>query len=209
VRAHPAETHCTATAPIPLGSPAPACAASDPPAAPAPDAARAGMMTGLQAPAPGEARAAVEGWLYPDKEELPADFEMPLWDHLEELKERVTVRPLLRTLLLVACLPRRARACPRAHRARLPSPPRHTPHRAALRRRWAPWRRAWRWPSALRTPRTWWCFWRRRWRRRGCASCSSPPASSSSPRSRWGATPGSCWPRPPCCTRSSPTWCPA
>jgi sec-independent protein translocase protein TatC len=45
----------------------------------------------LRAPLPGETRTAVEGWLYPDPQELPNDFEMPLWDHLEELRERVMV----------------------------------------------------------------------------------------------------------------------
>eukprot|EP00210_Caulerpa_lentillifera_P004296 g4099.t1 len=34
-------------------------------------------------------RSSVEQFLYPEKEELPDDLQMPIWDHLEELRERV------------------------------------------------------------------------------------------------------------------------
>lgn len=33
----------------------------------------------------------MQKFLYPDDEELPQDIVMPIWDHLEELRERVLV----------------------------------------------------------------------------------------------------------------------
>jgi len=45
----------------------------------------------------------VEQWLYPDPEELPGDFEMPLWDHLEELRERVLVGALAAGIAVMTC----------------------------------------------------------------------------------------------------------
>lgn len=57
----------------------------------------------LDAPAPGEARAAVEQWLYPDQSELAGDFEMPIWDHLEELRERVLVAALAAGVAILTC----------------------------------------------------------------------------------------------------------
>lgn len=44
------------------------------------------------AAAEGEISNTVSAWLNPPKEELPDDFEMPIWDHLDELRERVLVR---------------------------------------------------------------------------------------------------------------------
>lgn len=41
--------------------------------------------------AEGEISSTVSAWLNPPKEELPDDFEMPIWDHLDELRERVLV----------------------------------------------------------------------------------------------------------------------
>lgn len=38
-----------------------------------------------------EERTAVQKFLFPDEEELPDNFEMPIWDHLDELRERVLV----------------------------------------------------------------------------------------------------------------------
>lgn len=57
----------------------------------------------FQPPAPGEARQAVEQWLYPEAEELPQDFEMPIWDHLEELRERVLVGALAGVAAIMTC----------------------------------------------------------------------------------------------------------
>lgn len=54
-------------------------------------------------PSPGETRAAVEQFLYPDPDELPSDFEMPLWDHLEELRERVLVGALAAGIAILTC----------------------------------------------------------------------------------------------------------
>lgn len=36
-------------------------------------------------------RTPIQKWLYPDKEELPDDVEMSIWDHLEELRQRIFV----------------------------------------------------------------------------------------------------------------------
>jgi len=36
-------------------------------------------------------RTPVQKFLYPDKDELPDDVPMSIWDHLEELRERVLV----------------------------------------------------------------------------------------------------------------------
>ena len=41
-----------------------------------------------------EEPTAVQRFLFPDKQDLPNDFEMPIWDHLEELRERVLVAAL-------------------------------------------------------------------------------------------------------------------
>mmetsp|Transcript_12100 Transcript_12100/g.31051 ORF Transcript_12100/g.31051 Transcript_12100/m.31051 type:complete len:400 (-) Transcript_12100:24-1223(-) len=45
----------------------------------------------------------VQQLLYPNPEELDSDFEMPIWDHLEELRERVLVGVLAVTLAIGAC----------------------------------------------------------------------------------------------------------
>ena len=37
----------------------------------------------------GAVASSVQAWLNPPAEELPDDFEMPIWDHLDELRERV------------------------------------------------------------------------------------------------------------------------
>lgn len=46
---------------------------------------------------------AVQRFLFPDKTELPGDFEMPIWDHLEELRERVLVASLATGAAIAAC----------------------------------------------------------------------------------------------------------
>lgn len=59
---------------------------------------------GLLSPPPeGEARAAVEQWLSPPEEELPEGFDMPIWDHLEELRERVLVGALAAGVAVLTC----------------------------------------------------------------------------------------------------------
>jgi len=37
---------------------------------------------------------AVEKFFFPDKEDLDKDFELPIWDHLDELRERVLLAGL-------------------------------------------------------------------------------------------------------------------
>lgn len=50
-----------------------------------------------------EERSAIESLLYPDPEELPSDFEMPIWDHLEELRERVLAGALAAAVAVLIC----------------------------------------------------------------------------------------------------------
>jgi Sec-independent protein secretion pathway component TatC len=45
----------------------------------------------------------VEQWLNPPKNELPDDFEMPIWDHLDELRERVLVGALAAAAAVLTC----------------------------------------------------------------------------------------------------------
>jgi sec-independent protein translocase protein TatC len=45
----------------------------------------------------------VEQWLNPPEEELPDDFEMPIWDHLDELRERVLVGGLAAAAAVLTC----------------------------------------------------------------------------------------------------------
>ncbi|KAK9816403.1 hypothetical protein WJX74_009641 [Apatococcus lobatus] len=48
-------------------------------------------------------RSLVDQWLNPDKSELPGDFNMPIWDHLDELRERVLVAALAALVSVLAC----------------------------------------------------------------------------------------------------------
>lgn len=50
-----------------------------------------------------EQRTAVQQFLFPDKEELPEDFDMPIWDHLEELRERALVGVLACVVSILTC----------------------------------------------------------------------------------------------------------
>lgn len=45
----------------------------------------------------------VEKWLYPDKTEMPYELSMPIWDHLDELRERVIVGALAAVLAVLTC----------------------------------------------------------------------------------------------------------
>jgi sec-independent protein translocase protein TatC len=48
-------------------------------------------------------RSAIENFLRPPPEELPEDIEMPIWDHLEELRERVLVAALAAAAAIAGC----------------------------------------------------------------------------------------------------------
>lgn len=48
-------------------------------------------------------RSAIENFLRPPAEELPEDIEMPIWDHLEELRERVLVALLAAGIAIGGC----------------------------------------------------------------------------------------------------------
>ena len=45
----------------------------------------------------------MEDWLNPDPQELVEGFEMPIWDHLEELRERVLVGALAAAAAILLC----------------------------------------------------------------------------------------------------------
>lgn len=45
----------------------------------------------------------MQKFLYPDQTELPNDLNMPIWDHLDELRERVIVGALAALVAVLAC----------------------------------------------------------------------------------------------------------
>jgi sec-independent protein translocase protein TatC len=47
--------------------------------------------------------SAIQKFMNPGKEELPDDFSMPIWDHLEELRERVLVGGLAAGAAILTC----------------------------------------------------------------------------------------------------------
>ena len=50
-----------------------------------------------------EDRSAIQNFFYPPPEELPDDFQMPIWDHLDELRERVIVAALAAATAVGLC----------------------------------------------------------------------------------------------------------
>ena len=50
-----------------------------------------------------EERTAVQKFLYPDRDQLPNDLQMPIWDHLDELRERVIVGALAALAAVLVC----------------------------------------------------------------------------------------------------------
>ncbi|PSC67842.1 hypothetical protein C2E20_8520 [Micractinium conductrix] len=62
-----------------------------------------GWRSIIQPPPEGEVSSTVQQWLNPPKEDLPEDFEMPIWDHLDELRERVLVGALAAGTSVLAC----------------------------------------------------------------------------------------------------------
>lgn len=48
-------------------------------------------------------KTAVQRFLYPDKTETPDDMEMPIWDHLEELRERVLLSGIACVIGILTC----------------------------------------------------------------------------------------------------------
>jgi len=61
------------------------------------------MALAEQGPKPVIEKTAVQKILYPDQEELPDNFTMPIWDHLEELRERVFVALLAAVVAIGTC----------------------------------------------------------------------------------------------------------
>lgn len=47
--------------------------------------------------------SAIQKFINPSQEELPDDFSMPVWDHLEELRERVLVGGLAAGIAILTC----------------------------------------------------------------------------------------------------------
>ena len=45
----------------------------------------------------------LQSWLYPEASELSEDFQMPIWDHLDELRERVLVAALAGLVAVLTC----------------------------------------------------------------------------------------------------------
>lgn len=47
--------------------------------------------------------SALQKWMFPDKDELPEQLQMPIWDHLEELRERVLISGLACAAAILTC----------------------------------------------------------------------------------------------------------
>ena len=45
----------------------------------------------------------LQALLNPDSSELPDDFQMPIWDHLEELRERILLGGLAALVAILVC----------------------------------------------------------------------------------------------------------
>lgn len=50
-----------------------------------------------------EEKTSIQKFLYPEPEDLPDDFSMPIWDHLDELRERVIVAALAAATAVATC----------------------------------------------------------------------------------------------------------
>ena len=50
-----------------------------------------------------EEQTPIMKWLNPPKDELPNDFDMPIWDHLDELRERVLLAALAAAVAVMTC----------------------------------------------------------------------------------------------------------
>lgn len=50
-----------------------------------------------------EEKTGIQKFLYPEPEDLPDDFSMPIWDHLDELRERVIVAALAAATAVLTC----------------------------------------------------------------------------------------------------------
>ena len=48
-------------------------------------------------------KTSIQKFLYPEPEDLPDDFSMPIWDHLDELRERVIVAALAAGTAVLTC----------------------------------------------------------------------------------------------------------
>lgn len=48
-------------------------------------------------------QSGLSSWLYPSKDELPDEKEMTIWDHLEELRERILVSVAAVGVAILGC----------------------------------------------------------------------------------------------------------
>lgn len=62
-----------------------------------------GVPEKWQPPAEEEEKTSIQKFLYPEPEDLPDDFSMPIWDHLDELRERVIVAALAAGTAVLTC----------------------------------------------------------------------------------------------------------
>ena len=68
-----------------------------------PVASTSGSRSELGRPQAEEEKTSIQKILYPDPEDLPDDFSMPIWDHLDELRERVIVAALAAATAVLTC----------------------------------------------------------------------------------------------------------
>jgi len=66
-------------------------------------AASAAEMAVAEAASAAEDKTAVQQFLFPDKEELPDDMEMSIWEHFDELRERVLISVITSGVAITAC----------------------------------------------------------------------------------------------------------
>ncbi|KAK9830368.1 hypothetical protein WJX72_011330 [[Myrmecia] bisecta] len=76
--------------------------ASEGPPDEAPSTALAPVPEDLQ-PQDRQEKTALQSFLYPEEEELPDDFTMPIWDHLDELRERILIAALAAVVAILIC----------------------------------------------------------------------------------------------------------
>ena len=62
-----------------------------------------GVPEKWQPPPESEEKSGIQKFLYPEPEDLPDDFSMPIWDHLDELRERVIVAALAAGTAILTC----------------------------------------------------------------------------------------------------------
>ena len=174
----------------------------------------------------------LQSWLYPEPSELSEDFQMPIWDHLDELRERVLVAALAGLVAVLTCFcfskdlvvfleapvvgqgVKFLQLSPgeffftTLQVLLAMRPERLTPAdlmvRPALADRISPLQPSLKMhDSDAAVAAIRFCSSANMQAQRGL----HPPAQTVSALCRWPGTRGCCWRRRRCCTRSLPTWC--